>query len=174
MLDAVRRQLSLKGYAAVTPAAVATLAGVDRATVGRRWPSKAQLVIDAGLELAEDAPPVTVSGDLDRDLRLLARRVAAALGDLGTRRLIAGFIAARAEDPELDDLISRFWANRFGAVRDILDGARDCPDTSAARAETVVEVLVAPMYFRAFISGRPIDDALIEKSAAQAAAAARC
>jgi len=131
------------------------------------------LVVDAALELAEATVPIPATGDLERDFYQLAFVIAAALGDLRHRRLIAGLVAARAEDPELNDLISQFWAARFGSVTEILHRADGVHDQSLARVEAVMEVLIAPMYFRTLITGTPIDDRLIQKCAHDAAAAAR-
>ena len=56
---------------------------------------------------------------------------------------------------------------RITFVGDVLDGADVGAQRSAADVEAVVEALVAPLYFRALVTGRSIDDALIEKSLMQ-------
>jgi hypothetical protein len=83
-----------------------------------------------------------------------------------TARLISALVAARAEDPELRELAAQFWAVRFSGVRQVLERAGMTADVGA-----VVEALVAPLYFRAMITGGPIDDALVDQCARAAAAA---
>jgi AcrR family transcriptional regulator len=167
-LDAVRRQLEEGGYASVSAGSVATRAGVDRGTVGRRWPTRARLVVDALLDFVEAAVPVPATGDLEQDLRQLALEVAAALQDLRNRRLIAALVAARAEDPELNELIGQFWMARFAGVGAVLERA-----DAEGEVQAVVEALVAPLYFRTLVTGRSIDDALIEKCTREAVAVAQ-
>ena len=68
VLDAARSLLAEKGYAGTTVEAIATRAGVGKATIYRRWPTREQLLLAVTTaDLPEVATPDT--GDLREDLR---------------------------------------------------------------------------------------------------------
>src|SRR4051794_41663433 len=68
---AILRLLAEVGYGALTMAAVASEAGVGKATIYRRWRTKQDLVVDtiSDLNRAEAATPDT--GSLEGDLRAM-------------------------------------------------------------------------------------------------------
>ena len=70
---AILRLLADVGYGALTMDAVASEAGVGKATIYRRWRTKQDLVVDtiSDLNRAEATPPDT--GSLEGDLRLMLR-----------------------------------------------------------------------------------------------------
>lgn len=71
MVDAVfaatRAELGRVGYTALRVEDVASISGVNKTTVYRRWPTKAELVGEA-IEAGADHPPVPDTGDLRADL----------------------------------------------------------------------------------------------------------
>ena len=73
ILDATFEQLTSVGYQRMTIEAVASMAGVGKATVYRWWPNKARLVVEA-LSKRCELPPVTSTGDLRHDVRSLVER----------------------------------------------------------------------------------------------------
>src|SRR5262249_60891513 len=66
ILDATLALLSEVGFSALTVEGVAQRAGVGKATIYRRWPSKLPLVVEAFGELPafEDVDAGTLEGDL--------------------------------------------------------------------------------------------------------------
>jgi AcrR family transcriptional regulator len=94
VLAATRQALLDGGYANVAHLAIARAAGVDPATVYRRWPSKARLAVDAVIEFAEAAVPVPDTGMLVADLERFHRSVVAVLTDPQLARLFQAFSAA--------------------------------------------------------------------------------
>jgi AcrR family transcriptional regulator len=98
--SAILRVLADEGYAALTMDAVATEAGVGKATIYRRWRTKSQLVADAVVSLADDETVLPDSGSLATDLRLLMHWLVDTVnGPLGaaTRSLLS----AMAHEPQL-------------------------------------------------------------------------
>ena len=71
ILDATLALLVEVGYSGLTVEGIAQRAGVGKATIYRRWPSKLPLVIEAFGELPgfEDADTGTLAGDLEQMLR---------------------------------------------------------------------------------------------------------
>jgi AcrR family transcriptional regulator len=163
VLKAVRELLGEHGYGALSPGAVAARAGVDRTTVYRRWPTRARLAADALLDLAELQIPMPDTGDLRKDLRRIARAVARQLSKPSVVALAGALVIASTEDAELSGFIEDFWQARFRAVGNVI--RRALAPGEAVRGtdpDQALERLVAPLYFRAIITSRPIDNQLIE------------
>ncbi|MUM19949.1 TetR/AcrR family transcriptional regulator [Mycobacterium sp. CBMA271] len=104
ILEAAFSALVEQGYDAMNMDEVATSAGVGKAAIYRRWPSKAALTADALLHgrpsLAQHSD-VSDTGSLRGDLHALS--AARDLGDnsLLTGNLLAGIIAEAVNDPTL-------------------------------------------------------------------------
>jgi len=98
ILDAALRVLSEVGYDRLTMDAVAQRAKASKATLYRRWNSKATLVVDA-LATQKASPPVPDSGDLRTDL-LVAFCGMGGLTDHGTTSTFGAVMTALSTDPE--------------------------------------------------------------------------
>jgi AcrR family transcriptional regulator len=166
VLSAVREELMDNGYAALSHITVARRAGVDPATVYRRWPSRSRLAVDAVIELAETAVPMPDTGQLERDLTTLHRSVTSLLADTRTLRLIQAFSAATVEhDPDVAEALRAFWRRRISAATIILERAADRGEIARQRnPSALIEQLVAPIYFRALVTRGPLDARLRERS----------
>ena len=70
VLDATLEELGRVGFAALSVEEIARLAGVNKTTVYRRWPTKPALV-QAAFERFGGAVPVVDTGSLRGDLRLV-------------------------------------------------------------------------------------------------------
>jgi AcrR family transcriptional regulator len=73
ILKAASQLLAESGLAAMTMEAVAARAGVGKASIYRRWPSKGALAFDATLEEYLAAQPARDAGSLEGDLLATAR-----------------------------------------------------------------------------------------------------
>jgi len=165
VIEAVRAQLLDGGYGSLTHAAVAKRAGVDRATVYRRWPTRARLAMDALIGLAEASVEVPDTGGIEGDLRGLANSVAGLLGNASVIRLLQAFAAAQGDDPDLREIGVGFWNARLATGSQIIARAVDRGETVPVDdPDLVLEMLLAPLYFRALLDGRPIDEAFIDAS----------
>ncbi|OWA15333.1 TetR family transcriptional regulator [Streptomyces sp. CS227] len=103
LLDAARQVLLRDGYAGLSMEKVATLAGVGKPTLYRRWPSKAALVADAVLHsFLVSVPGSPAPGpDTTGSQRLAAwfRAYAASVGDPHHAAMVLALTAAAAESP---------------------------------------------------------------------------
>jgi len=98
ILDAALEVLSEVGYDRLTMDAVAQRAKASKATLYRRWNSKATLVVDA-LATQKATPPVPDSGDLRTDL-LAAFCGMGGLTDHDTTQTFGAVMTALSTDPE--------------------------------------------------------------------------
>lgn len=169
VIDAVRDQLLEAGYGSLTHGAVAKRAGVDRATVYRRWPTRARLAMDALVGLAEANVDMPDSGSVEEDLRRIAGSVAGLLGDKSVLRLLHAFAAAQGDDPDLREIGVGFWNVRLAAGSAIIVAAVERGEIKPVDdPDLVLEMLLSPLYFRALLDGRPIDDGFIGATVSRA------
>ena len=144
------------GYAALTIEAVATRAGVGKATLYRRWPGKVQLVVDAVRTLSEQPDPDTSAGVRDELVELL-EAVRRKSGSSLAGRIFPRLIGDSADNPEfmrryreqvLDPRRDRFRAALLRGVEQGL--VRPDVDTDHA-----IDLLVGPMAYRNLIRNDP-------------------
>src|SRR5881397_132317 len=124
ILDATVAVVAELGYDRLTMDAVATAAKASKATLYRRWQTKADLVVDAisrakGCPLPEDVDTGSLRGDL----------ISMACGDGGftdelPMSVIAGLITALHRDADLQKAFrQRFLAPRLELVSKVYDRA---------------------------------------------------
>lgn len=119
---ALHRLLNEVGYAALTMEAVAAKAGVGKATLYRRFSSKAELVFANVIHGPTLQAPDT--GSLRGDLALLAQRIMADLGSPAAGAAIHGLLADLAGNPELHARFHQvFIASERTVITEILGRA---------------------------------------------------
>jgi len=162
ILDAALEVLAEVGYDRLTMDAVAQRAKASKATLYRRWNSKATLVVDA-LASQKSTPPVPDSGDLRTDL-LTAFCGMGGLTDHDTTQTFGAVITALSTDPEFaaefrtrvllpKSQLSRTLFQRAldrGEVRDDLD------------LDLVAPALAGIVLHRLFVMGETPGPTLIE------------
>jgi AcrR family transcriptional regulator len=162
VLDAVRDILAEEGWEAVTHARVAQRSGVHRATVWRHWPERTSLIHDA---LADESVPVDVSlsGDVQRDLRALLQSLRHTLIDLKRDRMIAALIDRSAWQPELKRLKVELVRDGFPLFREALQhGVTDGQLRKGINIDHAVAQLVGPLFYRVLVSGEQVRRGTIE------------
>jgi AcrR family transcriptional regulator len=174
VVAAVGDLLAERGYEALSVAEVARCAGVAEAAVRDRW-SDTDALVDVLLdELSRHELVLLNTGSLQTDLRTLSAGIAGLYSAGGRREIIGELVHAAGRNPRAAETLRRFWAQRLEDAaapvrRAIADGELP-PDTDALE---VIRALGAPFYYRMFITLEPLDDALPERAAAAAIAAAR-
>jgi AcrR family transcriptional regulator len=163
ILDATVTVVAELGYDRLTMDAVATAAKASKATLYRRWSTKAELVVDAisrakGCPIPEDVDTGSLRGDL----------VAMACGDGGftdemPMSVIAGLLTALHRDADLKTAFQeRFLAPRLALTRRVYDRAvargEIAPDVDI---ELLSVTLPAVIVHQAYILGVEPTDELI-------------
>ncbi len=163
IIDAALDLLVRDGYDRLTMEGVAALAGVGKATVYRRWSSKAELVIDA---MATVKPVIDTidSGTLDGDVDLM---IAASCSPPNQRllQIMASICSALPREPELLTAFrTRFTEPRIAAISALLQRARHRgelgEDVDVDMAASLVPSL---MLQRVLMTGQPAGLAYAEK-----------
>lgn len=172
--EATLAELAEKGFDGLTVEGVALRSGVHKTTVYRRWGSVEGLAADA-LDLAGGEPwPVPDTGTIEGDLRELTRLVVTGFADPEAGPVSTAFIAASSRNPVVAGALHAFFAARHEQSAVLVARAierRELPD--GTDAADLVRTAVAPVYYRLFISGEPVDEEVADRAAAAALAAAR-
>jgi AcrR family transcriptional regulator len=158
ILDATIEALATTNYDDLRVDDIAARAGVNKTTVYRRWPTKADLVTAAALANSGRAIPVPDTGSLHADLRALARSVATSIGTEPGRHITRNLVAAALAADETADAMADFWSERLALTGLIVDRAiaRGELDDSVDPT-TIIETLIGALYVRLLMTGEPVD-----------------
>ncbi|WP_238175651.1 TetR-like C-terminal domain-containing protein [Kribbella pratensis] len=163
ILDATVAVVAELGYDRLTMDAVATAAKASKATLYRRWSTKAELVVDAisrakGCPMPEDVDTGSLRGDM----------ISMACGDGGftdemPMSVIAGLITALHRDADLQKAFrERFLAPRLELTRKVFERAVERGEIGAdVDIELLSTTLPAVIVHHAYVLGIEPTDELI-------------
>lgn len=139
------------GVAGLSVEMVASTAGVSKATLYRRWPSRAALINESIARLHR--PPADPdTGSLRDDLVVLLKDLVAFLNRTDGRRVDASFIEASARDPELERLRRRSsQQNRLAYERAIKRAIGRGELPTGVNVRLLTDMLIAPFLCRQFV-----------------------
>ncbi|MEW2082748.1 TetR/AcrR family transcriptional regulator [Streptomyces sp. NPDC005283] len=163
---AMFEELAETGYARMSMEAVTRRAGVGKAALYRRWPSKEAMVVDLVSEMAtEHIPTTTDSGSLSGDVDRFVRETMKALRHPLVGRIIPDLLAESARNSTLQEALHRaVLGPRRAAVATLLRRATERgelpPDIDTSLA---IDLFGAPLYFRMLAVGGPTDDGYVAR-----------
>ena len=154
ILQATVALLSEVGFNQLSIEAIAARAGVGKPTIYRRWPSKAELVLDAVDRLAPPFPTAD-TGDPLTDLRQIVPELLVRL----TSSPVARATLALAGDAEmLGRLGERYLRPRRQVTADILHRAIAAGDLRAdIDVEMAIDMMVGASVYRWLVTAQPVD-----------------
>lgn len=158
ILDAAVELIVDKGYDVMSIEAVATRAGVSKATVYRRWPGKAELVADAIRRMSDNhETELDDTGSLRGDLLALTTTLFANMSG-ADGGLVCGLAVAVRADAELGRLLAAHKEDQNRQITsEIVSRAVDRgelpPHTDPPR---LMEVALGQALFR-LMQGEPLD-----------------
>jgi AcrR family transcriptional regulator len=165
ILDAALALLCRVGYDRLTMDAVAAEAKASKATLYRRWSSKASLVVDAILRTKEalQAPEVD-TGSLREDLVQMACGHGG-LTDTRSAEVMAGLVTALHHDPDFAvEFRTRVLGPKIEIGRRVFERARARGEITAdLDLDLLSNALAGIILHRSFVLGLPAD----EKTVAQ-------
>jgi AcrR family transcriptional regulator len=156
--------LASEGFERLTVEGVAASAGVGKATIYRRWPSKLALVLAAVRELSAHPLPELTTGRTREDLVILLRHIIEALTGTIAGRILPGLVAESARSPELLGVLHDFWMSRRGMMLAVLrqgSAQGDLPED--VDHELIADLLYGPVHYRFLISAAPVEPTLAEQ-----------
>jgi AcrR family transcriptional regulator len=160
-LRAVLDTVAERGPDAVTMNEVARRAGVHATSVQRRWGTRQKLVLDALLAYSREQLTIPDTGALRGDLATLAQSLAEYLATpLGL--MLAQAMAVADDDDEIAAARADFWNARYDATKIIISRAVQRGELPPGTdSELVIQMVIAPIHFRALLTRQAIDDGLI-------------
>jgi AcrR family transcriptional regulator len=164
ILDAARTLLRREGETRFSIEQVASAAGVSKASIYRRWPTKGALLVDLYMEGFSDG----VRQDA-RSLRSEIRRYLLAtverLKDPLWRRILCSLMAEGQYDPVTSDLLrDRVVGPRRAASLALLTKAvetEQIPDN--LDHDLILDLLFGPLWYRLLFAHAPIDDDFVDR-----------
>jgi AcrR family transcriptional regulator len=162
------------GLAEMTIEGVAERAGVGKASIYRRWPSRGALAFDAVVDSILTSQPTPDTGSLEGDLIQVAAIWVRSSSDRRWGRTVAHLIAEVQSDADL----AVVWRERF--VNRIRKERRPIIDRAIARGEIpagsdpelIMDLFYGPLYHRYLNGHLPLDQSFARGVARMVAAAA--
>lgn len=164
ILDAASGELNERGYAALTIQGIAQRAGVGKQTVYRWWPSKADIVLEALVEVAEARIVMPDTGALPTDLTAFLK---ATFRQRGQRPVLLGLMAEALLDPAFARKFrDRFLFSRRAVLRAILDRAAARGEIAAdVDPELLIDVVYGVLWYRLMLDHAPLTEEAGERLA---------
>jgi AcrR family transcriptional regulator len=161
---AILQLLADVGYGALTMDAVASEAGVGKATIYRRWRTKQDLVVDTISDLNRDVATAPDTGSLEGDLRAMLRSMVAVItGPTGAATL--SLLSTVPHQPALADAFRNgplaVWREVFDQIWDRAEKRGEIPEGVAH--SVVSEATSALLVQRWLLTGRPVDEAFADE-----------
>ncbi|MBA4784121.1 MAG: TetR/AcrR family transcriptional regulator [Rhizobiales bacterium] len=131
ILNAARNLVMARGYDAVTTSEIASAAGVGKQTIYRRWPSKADLVLQSFVTLAAEEVVVEIEGNLSDRLHSFLTKTSDALRR--TAPAVRSLMMTAQTDPDFrESFKQKLIEPRRAALRTLLDEAGNAKLVEAA------------------------------------------
>jgi len=175
VLEATLAALAETGYTALSIDDIARRAGVHKTTVYRRWQTRENLVADALTEQMAAGIAIPDTGNVETDLRQLARAfVGWMIGPIG-RAMLATILSQDATRvPEIAEIKRRLVDDRFRRAEPVVIRGIERGDLPAGTDPAeVIKTLIAPIYLRLLVTAEPIDETTADQAAGVALLAAR-
>jgi AcrR family transcriptional regulator len=154
LLAVTLQLLQEHGYDRLTVDAVAATARASKATVYRRWPSKAELVLAAFIESCRQVAVTPDTGTLRGDLLRLGNVIRQqAREQAGTIRAV---LVEVSRDPALSDALQQFLDQRKALIHYVLQQAADRGEIDeSVISDELWDLLPNYLIFRTIMPNRP-------------------
>lgn len=152
--------LTEHGYEGLRVDDVAARAGVSKPTIYRRFPNKPSLAVHALARLKQHTIPANDTGDVLQDLRRIVHDLFASLDGTALGGAFAGLVAEKRHHPDLAEVMEGLWATRRDIVRTLAErGVAEGVLRDDVPVDAMLELMVAPAYYRLLITGQAIGPA---------------
>jgi AcrR family transcriptional regulator len=155
ILDATRDLLVTGGFSGLRLEHVAARAGVGKATIYRRWPTRQALVLELLAELVSPYLATHETGDTRAELLDSVRNAQRAITETDFGPVIRACLSQIAVDPTLGDPFrAQVVAHRRAEVARVIERGIARGDLRPdADVDLATELLVGPIYFRLMFGG---------------------
>ena len=153
------------GYARLTIDGIAARSGTGKQTIYRWWPSKDDVLLEAGAAKADLHVPIPDEGSYRADLRAFLTASFA----LGRQSQLTDVLRALMARAQIDDAFGQrfrtaFLQRRRDALAVILDRARARGELPAGvSAGTITDIVFGVIWYRMLATRQPLDDRLADE-----------
>jgi AcrR family transcriptional regulator len=153
--------LADKGPSGFTVDEVAARAGCGKATIYRRWPSRANLLLDTAHRMGLE-PDLVDTGSARDDLVALMSQLGTKLRETPAGRIMPAVIAEASVNPEMRAVLGAFVRDRRQRPRAVvirgIERGQLRPDTDV---ELLLDLLGGTVFYRELVSGEPADEEFV-------------
>lgn len=162
MLAAALRLVARDGYPAATIKGIAAEAGVGRQTVYRWWPAKADVVLDAIVDLAARRTRPELTGETVGDIRRFLR---ATFSQRIAGPAITGLMAEATNDEVFAEKFQRLLlAPRRQVLRDMIVAGQERGRVGRGYdVDLAVDIVFGIMWYRVLSGHAPVDETLADQ-----------
>jgi AcrR family transcriptional regulator len=167
ILEATREILAKEGVQGLTIEGVAARSGVAKTTIYRRWRSKHDLALAVLIAMVDQQVQSSHDlGDTRAELVAFVNRAIKILNSTLMGRVMQGLVSDLAADPELAKAFrERVVTRRVDELTRILERAIERGSIRRdADIEIANELLFGPVYYRLFLSGKPLNKDFAERA----------
>jgi AcrR family transcriptional regulator len=145
VLDATVTIVARHGVSGLRYDEVAELAGVNKASIYRRWPRRDTLVSEALTRLADQEAPIGNTGDLRADLTDFLVALAASLSS-PVGRAIGSALHTSESSADLRRVVQSFFDRRTSTLDQRISQAVDSGELPRVDTHLLVELLSGPVH----------------------------
>jgi AcrR family transcriptional regulator len=159
-------ELAGNGWTRLSMDAVARRAGVGKAAVYRRWPSKETMLLDLVKDLViRHLPDVPDTGELRGDVRAFLELTVRQAADPRVLPIGIDLLAESQRNPALAAALREAVAvPRRRAAEEILRRAVDRGELQAGLDHSLAtDLLISPLFFRLAITSDPVDGPFLDR-----------
>lgn len=152
------------GYAKLTIEGIAARAGVGKQTIYRWWPSKADVLLEAGAAKADLHVPVTDLGSYRADLRAFLQGSYQIANHPQMADLLRALMAEAQINPDFGDRFRiAFLERRREALAVVTDRARERGDLPIRPDPgTVADIVFGTIWYRVLATHQSFDEHLVD------------
>jgi AcrR family transcriptional regulator len=160
ILDAAIELVAEVGYDRVTVDGIAARARASKATIYRRWPGKADLVIDAFKRRVAEPIEIPELGTLRAELVHTMTLLCAHIDGLDGN-LLSGLAGACHSDPELAACFKRMMNEKHSPMADVVDRAVARGELPTGSTHKLIEEVTPCVALMRSLQGEPLDDGFV-------------
>lgn len=162
--DAVLDELAEAGYGRFSVGSVVRRAGIGKAAVYRRWPTKEAMITGVLAPRAAELADLPDSGSLAGDLRAFVTATSTALANPRVAAIVLDLLAESLRSPELArQLREQLSAPRRARAAEILRRAAGRGEVPAdLNVSAALDLMAGPFVVRAFVADGPMDETWAE------------
>jgi len=160
IVRATLQVLAEDGYRGLSVERVRAVAGVGKATIYRRYPSREALVKAAVSHLQGDLELPADQGSVRADFSALARIITGTTRQTDGLQFVARMLAEAAQDPDVHHIFTTTFVDpRRDAVRAIVQRGIDRGEVRAdVDPDLAVDLIAGPMIYRVLLGGIAADE----------------